>query len=322
MILHSCSDDISPDNIESYEFIPIDPIINVSSNYMIVIGDIQEYTNNCVYLPYLNYSLDWIRNQNNMYNNIVSVLQVGDVTNNNQKHQWDNARNAFKHLKDSVMYVWCIGNHDYSWSGEKKISITSRESSMLNKYVSNPLLNNNIVDEFEKDHYDNIIVKNTVGDQRIDIISLEFGPRPDVVQWVTDHVSRHIDRKYILMTHEYMTNEGTLYQSGETFANLQFFKIPFCEPEFIWDNLVKPNDNIICVINGHNGFCKYLESKNNAGRMVPQIMFNLQYQENGGDSMIQLWEFPKDKNEIIISVYNTMKRIEVNPTEYKYSFTY
>lgn len=319
----SCSSDTSTDFLSmQYQYIAPDEVINPASEYLIVIGDIQEYTQTFENLDYLIYSLNWIRNQNNHYGNIKCVLQDGDVTNNNSPWQWDMAREAFHHLKDSVMYVWSTGNHDYQWGGETGTQISDRTSTLLNSYLSNPLLDKNILSYFETDRYENIILRSTLANRQINIISLEFGPRPEVLHWAAEYVRSHTDERFILMTHEYMTSEGDRMESGKTFADLQFMELPHTEPDEIWEQLVKPNDNVLCVVNGHNGFCKYLETENDAGRMVPQILFNLQYQVNGGDSMLQLWEFPQNENRVNISVYNTLSGEYKDSELTSYSFTY
>ena len=82
----------------------------------------------------------------------------------------------------------------------------------------------------------------------------------------------------------------------------------YTTPEQVWNTLVKPNDNIICVLCGHNGFFATLFSENDSGRQVPQILFNLQYQENGGNGYVQLWEFPSQNDSVRIGVYDTINR--------------
>ena len=320
--LSSCTDEDAYLK-EKYLYIAPDPIINPESEYIIVIGDIQESTQTWENLEYLIYSLDWIRNQQNHYANIKCILQDGDVTNNNQKWQWEMALSAFHHLKDSTMYLWCTGNHDYTWGGENGVTISNRTSSIIDDYLAgNQLLNHNIIAWYENGSYHNVVVKNTINGDRLDIISLEFGPRPEVVSWAAEYVRANSNRRFILMTHEWMTSRGERVSDDKSYAESQFADYPHTCPEYIWENLVYPNDNILCVVNGHNGFCKYLETENAVGRMVPQILFNLQYQENGGDSMLQLWEFPKNENRAIINVYNTLKQTYLAPESNSFTFIY
>lgn len=82
--------------------------------------------------------------------------------------------------------------------------------------------------------------------------------------------------RFILMTHEWLSAQGIRLNAG-THAQLQFEGYSsYSTPEEIWNLLVKDNDNIVCVLCGHekNFSCCYV-SENNCGRKVPQIMFNL-----------------------------------------------
>lgn len=316
--ISSCTSSSMGDDELEYVFIPSEDLLEPNKDYIIMLGDIQEYTRIPDYTPYLISSLEWIKSRNDISKNILCVLQNGDVTNNNTEQQWQTAKDAFNIIDGSIPYIWCTGNHDYAW--ESGLQIFRRESSGINRYGENSLLNKAIVARFEDNKIDNIIIKTDLKKRVLNIISLEFGPGPDVLLWADNYVKNHPDELFILMTHEFLTSAGERISDGTSYAKLQFPNIPYSEPEDIWQELVWPNDNIICVLCGHNGFCKYLESTNHSGRIVPQILFNLQYQENGGNSMIQLWEIDSEKNEIKISVYNTIKQSIFKPTETQYSF--
>lgn len=280
-----------------------DTIIHNTSEYIVVIGDIQEYTANDINIKYLNHSLDWIRTQNQYYRNIRCVLQNGDITNTNTLLQWNLANSAFAHLHDSTLLIPCTGNHDYDWQEGNGI-IPDRMSTKFNEGLCLPLLDKNILERFEDGRRDNITVPVEICDRTIYVISLEFGPRKEVLNWAKRIVERNSDKEFILMTHEWMTSKGERIKEG-SYAEYHFRNHSYTTPEEIWQCLVYPNDNVLCVLCGHNGFCRYLTSENKAGRYVSQILFNLQYQPNGGDGMVQIWEFPKDSDAIYISVYNT-----------------
>ena len=57
---------------------------------------------------------------------------------------------------------------------------------------------------------------------------------------------------------------------------------------------------------------------------VPQILFNLQYQDNGGDGLIQLWESPNNSNVVNISAYDTFNRdwFMTDSTSFSFNFVY
>lgn len=67
---------------------------------------------------------------------------------------------------------------------------------------------------------------------------------------------------------------------------------------------------------------EFLETASCIGRMVPQIMFNLQYQENGGDTMVELWEFPQNSDTANVGVYHTWNRRYLDTSETSYKLRY
>lgn len=109
------------------------------------------------------------------------------------------------------------------------------------------------------------------------------------------------------MTHEFLTGKGERISSS-SYTSQQLKNTTWNSPEQVWQQLVKDNDNIFCVLCGHNGFFTYLMSDNASDRSVPQILFNLQYLENGGDGWVQLWEFPQNSDSVNVILYNTLRR--------------
>ena len=281
--------------------------LDKEAEYILVIGDIQDYTyDKNLAKNYLMSTNNWIRGMNQAGYKIDCVLQTGDITNNNMHWQYGYFYDTTKDLAQEILYVTCTGNHDYEWGNDSEIM--DRRSSQLSYYCNFKHTVDAIEEYFEDGIMDNIVIRNTIRGERCDILVLEFGPRPEVVEWARKYVERHTDRKYILMTHEFLTGPlpGRKVPDGETYAERQFKNIPASTPKYIWDNLIYPNDNIRCVLCGHNGFSMHISEKNAAGRMVPQILFKLQNVENGGNGLIMVWQMPKNSDIIDVKVYNTV----------------
>jgi predicted phosphohydrolase len=292
---------------------------NFSPDYLVVFGDIQEYTASKEAMEYYTKSVNWI--ESNLFNadTIKCVLQVGDITWTNTKFQWDLFYDSTNSLADKIPYIACIGNHDYTWDSNSQIN--DRNSTLFSNYTSFNLTKKYIVSYFEESKMDNIIARIPISGKQLYIISLEFGPRKEVIEWANKFVQMHPSYKFILMTHEFLTGDG-IRISSNSYAERQLRNTSYSTPEEIWNNLIKYNDNIICVLCGHNGFVKYVTDKNAFGDNVPQILFNLQYQDNGGDGLVQLWEFPYDKNEIHISVFNTITQHYLTDPSTSFVFDY
>lgn len=298
-----------------------DRTLDAQSEYIIVLGDIQTYMRYDYNLPYFRQTMDWNWSQNRYGINIKCVLQVGDVTQSNSVTQWERFYGCTAPIADRIPVVVCTGNHDYSWDGHGKIY--DRSSTHINEYAAFPTTEANILARFEPDRIENIVVANDIQGAPYDVLVLEFGPRTEVLEWANDYVASRPERKFIVMTHEYLTRDGQRITAG-SYAEKQLRNTTWSSPEEIWRTLVRDNDNIVCVLCGHNGFSARLFSENAAGRKVPQILFNLQTLENGGDGWVQLWEIPAQGDSISVSVYNTIRR-EYHPkstTSFKFRYRY
>ena len=293
---------------EVYEPLPLtlmalDENPDLTSEYMVVIGDIQEYTANPALMPYYEATVQWIYSQYMQGMDIKCVLQVGDLTASNLYNEYQSFYNVTSQLAEEIPYIACIGNHDYTW--ETNGEIADRNQTWFTKYVSFSLTESLIVDRFEEGRMENVIVRNNIWGNPYYILVLEFGPRKEVLEWANQYVATHKNIKFILMTHEYLKENSLVLNST---AEAQFKNTSCSSPEQIWQNLIKDNDNIAWVLCGHNGFYAHLTTKNAQGRDVLQMLFNLQYQKNGGDGMIQLWEFPQGQDSATVRIYNTISR--------------
>ena len=303
------------------ELMTLDANPDLTSEYIVVIGDIQEYTNNMFLMSYYESTIQWIYSQYMQGMDIKCVLQTGDLTAGNLPSQYQSFYNVTMPLGEFLPYIACIGNHDYNWNEDSQIM--DRYSTFFSNYTRFPRTDSLIVDRFEVGRMENIIVKNHIGGRPYYILSLEFGPREEVLAWAEAYVAAHPEFNFILMTHEFLTSKGKLI-GEDSYAIRQFRNTTCCSPKQIWERLVRRYDNIVCVLCGHNGFYASLVSENDWGRKVPQFLFNLQYQENGGNGMIELWEFPLYQDTAIVRIYDTITREwykeEGNVVEFKFQY--
>ena len=95
------------------------------------------------------------------------------------------------------------------------------------------------------------------------MISLEFGPRKEVVRWANQIAAEHKDHAAILITHAYMYFNETRYD-WEKYGEKQFWNphsYPVAEAtnhdvhdgEELWRELVSKHENFIMTLNGHVG---------------------------------------------------------------------
>lgn len=231
----SC-EDISidlPASIESFEE------ENPESEYIAIFGDIQYYTNK-TYIGLYKHSVDWILAQYTRGTNFACVLHTGDITQKNEISSWSLFHTATDDLAKKILYVSMIGDHDYSWDGQ---FIIGRDYTHFSDYMDFENTHSCIEAMYEPGKMENIVVRNTIHGERYDILALEFGPRPEVVEWANQWVSSHSDLKYILMNHEYLEAGGGRRTEGLKCAARLRKCSTFLTPEQVWDSLVKVNDS-------------------------------------------------------------------------------
>ena len=266
--------------------------------------------------------MDWVWSQVKHGKNIKCVLQTGDLTWYNLRDQYEVFLEYTTPLASLIPYISCPGNHDYEYNYDIGNVITDRYSTLFSAYTQFQQVRDRIVDRFERGRMENIIVANEIDGERYDIIALEFGPRTEVIDWVRNHVQANPEIHYILMTHEFLTGKGKIVSNGASYGLRQLYNTSVTSPMQMWDKLIKDNNNILCVLCGHNGFSAYNTSLNSYEREVPQILFNLQYQANGGDGWIQIWEFIRDEDYVNVSTYNTISRQYHPEPHHSFNFKY
>lgn len=314
-----CSSLIDQEGDDSEGAYQADALLNKASDYLVVFGDIQNYTANKQAVRLYRESIEWIINQIQGGISICSVLEVGDVTWNNSPSQWQFFRDNTLPLNDFVPYYACTGNHDYDW--DDKSIIHDRKSTLINSYAHFPLTDHGIVAYYEDNSLENYVAKLFLPNTNLNILVLEFGAGKEVLEWANEYVQSHQEETFLLMTHEWLSEEGDRLSLKGCYAANQLKGVEsFSTPEEVWKQLVECNDNILCVLCGHYGFFAKLFTENKYGRAVPQVLFNLQFQEKGGNGLVQLWEFPRDKRTVNIAVYSTVDHNWYLPESTSFSF--
>lgn len=290
-----------------------------TSEFIAVFGDIQ-YLTNSRYIDIYQHSLNWIRNKNEKGWHFNAILHTGDITMNNYISQWRLFYEATNPIAQTIPFISMIGDHDYTW--EDGIHIEDRRSTHFNEYVQFPLSQKKVVDYFEDGRMENVVVKNEIHGQRLDFIFLEFGPRNEVVAWADSYVKSHPDQLFIVLTHEYLEKGGGRRTQALKMAS-RLKNTTYTTPDFLWDKLIRCNDNIRAVLCGHvGGLYALTVDTNDYGREIPQIQHNIQSSDFRYDNWLMLWEFPADKDSANVSIYNTKmgKYYDDNAALFKFGY--
>jgi hypothetical protein len=254
--------------------------------------------------------------------NIASVLHLGDITNNNTHDQWRNAVAAMNLLDDQLPYFMTLGNHDYSANGSAKDRTTFfHEYFPLEKFNSQSSFGGNY--DREPERFDNAYYFFTGGDRDFIVLSLEFGPRNDVVRWANEVVDKHADKSIILITHAFVYYDDTRYDwakhgpkqswNPHSYPVAKATDHDVNDGQELWDKLISRHKNFVMTVNGHvcgDGLGRVVTKLAN-GDELPQLLCDYQIRPRGGDGWLRLLEFRPD-NKTVMSYDYSVTRNECN----------
>ena len=282
---------------------------------LVVLPDTQYYSCgvDCASEPELfKDQMRWIIANRDRYN-IKYVVQLGDIVDSPMDTtQWTNARAALTMLDGVVPYAFVPGNHDYGSTG-----VASDRTTLLNNYFpvaeysSWPTFGGTMTANSMEDSYHLF----SAGGVDWLILALEWGPRSNAVAWANQIVSAYPNRKVILITHAYTYSDNTRYNWAAKGASQSWNPHSYGtandpggthDGEELWTKLVSLYPNFVMVLNGHvlNSGLGRLESTNNFGNVVHQMLVNYQMQALGGGASLRLVEFLPDGKTEQVTAYS------------------
>ncbi len=257
---------------------------------------------------------DWIV-RNKDAHRILFVAHEGDVTQDNVPQQWEIARKAMKPLQDAkIPYSLLTGNHDIG----EKIRCDSRFTRMNDHFSEADYSNSAAYGLFEAGRLENSWHRFDAPTGKYLLLSLEFWPSDEVLEWANEVAWKEAGRKIILVTHANVNRNGrlddsvTLWKAGRheelllkasrdsgrkpaKDAKDDLDKLISVNSAFrllkatrsvndgqgIWDKFTSLHPNIIMVLNGHIGGTGVgnLPMKGAGGQTVHQLAAN--YQKKG-----------------------------------------
>ena len=238
------------------------------------------------------------------------------MTNTNTAPEWALARRAFAKLDGLLPYFVTLGNHDLGFD-----YLSSDRFTLLDKHFQpgqNPLNDKALVKSFEKGSVCNALYQTKIGAETWQVLSLEFGPRNEVVDWACDVMEQYDQNPTILLTHDFIDHYSTLYTAtgearrSQTSSPGSPYLFDIANQlggvncgEDLWNKLVSKCSNIVLTYNGHHkpyekspisGQAKdayYLTQSLRRdvrpdGSVCQQVMFNAQWEPFGGNGLMHL----------------------------------
>jgi hypothetical protein len=275
---------------------------------LVVLPDTQYYAES--YPAILQAQAQWIEEEA-ATRQIIGVLHEGDVTDENSEEQWQVASDALLPLIDVVPLVLALGNHDYGligWAFDR--TTLAHEFFPVERVTAQPTFGGS----YETGRIDNTYSVLETPEGPWLILSLEFGPRDEVVDWANEVVARHEDIPTIVLTHAYLYYDDTRLdwatKGEEQLWNPHSYRLaslaPVNDGQEIFDKLVRRHEQIDFVFCGHvlNDGVGRLTSTQDAGGVVHEILANYQENDMGGEGFLRLIEFREGSDEVHVRTYS------------------
>lgn len=223
---------------------------------------------------------EWIKDRVDP-DNIKFVIHLGDIVQNpTVEKEWQNADQAQRLLDKVVPYSMLPGNHD----------MDGRDTSLYNKYFPASRFEGNCwYGGHLGDTNDNNYCTFKAGGMDFLVLSLEYEPRAETLQWANQVVASHKRHRVIVATHRYLDR-----------------KVRNSCGERILDKLVKKHENVFLVVCGHVLGVNHLTATNDAGGTVHEILSDYQGLPKGGNGWLRTLRFVPGEGKIHVQAYSPL----------------
>jgi hypothetical protein len=243
---------------------------------IVVLPDTQFYIE--TYHQYFDAQVKWIAAQREALN-IPFVLHVGDIVQTyNYPQEWALATMYLGVLEPLIPYALAAGNHDMQ---------PDRLAPLMNATFPPTRFNQSLKGTFRPGEIQNAYYLFPASGKEWLVVSIEFGPRDEVVAWADRIFKMYADHPAILLTHAYMFQGNQRYDASKVWNPPQYWNPhdyaltgSINDGQQMWDKLVSINDNIIFVFSGHStkegGAVGRLSTRRGNGAWVHEMLSNYQ----------------------------------------------
>lgn len=287
----------------------------------IILPDTQTYME--AYPEVFESQVEWIIQNRE---NIDAVIHVGDITQDNNPLEWAMMSNHFSDIEEAgVPYTFSLGNHDLGSEPGKFADV--HDTSMANKYFPLSRFNDKsyMGESQDENLIDNHYIQINSGGINWLILSLEFGPSDETLNWANRVIANNADKAVIINTHAYLYSDSTLHDNGDWWLP-QSYGIGKDSTRTvnhggqIWEKLVSKHPNILAVFSGHvlNSGVGTLVSTSKNGNKVYQMLANyqrgVQDSENGGNGYLRIVTIDGKNNRFEVKTFSTWEN-KYHPSE-------
>ncbi len=234
---------------------------------------------------------EWIK-QSAARLNTMMVVHVGDIVQTDKPDEWAIADKAMKTIDGVVPYVLSLGNHDL------RVGPDGARETRLNEYFPPSRFENT---SWYAGHYgkgnENNYALFEADEMKFLVVSLEFAPRDEVLEWAGQIVAKHPGRRTIVVTHGYLDKGLRIAKPA------MGYQWKGNSAEQTWQKFVSQHKNIFLVLSGHAVNCR-LTSVGKRGNTVYQVQSDYQFGVEGGEGYLRVMTFVPAENRIDVTTYS------------------
>jgi len=246
--------------------------------------------------------------------NIKFVIHLGDITHNNTHEQWKVANKAHMILdKANIAYSMVPGNHEMPKIGTGQDR--ERNTTKYNKYFGPGRFSE---ESWYGGHMgttnDNNFTFFEWKNLKFMVISLEFAPRDEALEWANKVIAQYKERRVIVVTHCYLDmceagNTGCgRYRNDCSIA----YNLEGNAGDTLWEKFVSKHKNIFMVLSGHVTDDEHITRKGGGGNDVHEILTDYQNEvpkqykdtkkgKRSGNGWLRVLLFNPKENKIHVS---------------------
>lgn len=262
---------------------------------VVLIPDTQYYMGE--YLPLFDQQIQWIAD-NQDTENIVFAIHLGDMTNSNTQGEWRTVDGVMRRL-DVAGVPWSAmpGNHDGIKGGIINSGLYNQYFGVA-RFAGKPWYGGHFGDNNDSNYS-----LFEAGELKFMVVSLAFGNPIEQLEWASEVIAAHPDRRVIFATHHYLDDDGTYLERGEEYG-VEDAPHRWNDGQQVWDLVVRRHPNLFLTVCGHVPHQGRRESRGDAGNVVHEILANYQGIENGGDGYLRLLRFSPSRDAIFVQAYS------------------
>ncbi|SFT36562.1 Concanavalin A-like lectin/glucanases superfamily protein [Actinopolyspora lacussalsi subsp. righensis] len=232
--------------------------------------------------------LRWVA-ENRRKQNIAFLAHLGDVSEHGTEREMRIADRAFRGIGHRMPYSVLGGNHDVSGDDQRG------DTPYLRTFGPDRFNRMDTYGGSSPDGYNSYHVFEG-GGRRWLLLALDWRVSDRGVRWTQGVLNEHPELPTILTTHDlvWAEDDGMAHLSDHG--------------QWLWEGLIRGNDQIFLAIGGHYWPCGRTTLTNDAGNTVHLHLANYQERYYGGAGMIRLYSFDPVRGMIDVATFSPWLR--------------